>query len=71
VQSSVHIVFLGFLFSSSVSHNTCFIIGFYIGLINFWVSVFGLIYRTLETFSLVPFLPCRSVLTGNDLKTGI
>jgi hypothetical protein len=27
-----------------------FIRGFYIGLINFWVSVFGLIYRTLKTF---------------------
>jgi hypothetical protein len=40
-----------------------FIRGFYIGLINFWVSVFGLIYRTLETFSLVPF---HSMLIRSD-----
>jgi hypothetical protein len=32
-----------------------FLTGFYIGLIKFWVSVFGIIYRTLETFSLAPF----------------
>jgi hypothetical protein len=31
-----------------------FIIGFYIGLTKFWVSVLGLIYKTLETFSLSP-----------------
>jgi hypothetical protein len=55
VQSSVHIVLLCFLVFKFVSLNTCFIRGFYIRLINFWVSVFGLIYRTLETFYLVCF----------------
>jgi hypothetical protein len=46
-------------------------IGFYIRLINFYVSTFGLIYRTLKKFFLVPFLPFQSILAGNNLKIGI
>jgi hypothetical protein len=42
-------------FQVSYPIELVYISGFYIGLINFWVIFFGLIYKTLETISLVLF----------------
>jgi hypothetical protein len=44
------------------------IIGLYMGFINFWMSVVGHIYKTLEMFFVGTFLLCQSILTSNDLE---
>jgi hypothetical protein len=55
VVISTYCTFRVYCFQVLYSIEHVIIRGFYIGIINLWVSVVGHIYMTLEMFSLVPF----------------